>query len=335
MRFGNDWVTGYRCALALALIGLSGCQPGGGTVMGWYLEHTQGLEVSRSIPGTVHAKVGGTQILAVTFAVNIRQIASSLTITEGLPLPSGWSGPSSFSCAKLQLDESCSLMITYAPTTAGSSTLALTYSYTDGAGNSHSDNLSIPYTSTGANNIVASVSPSGQINAVIGASAQTAQITFTTDDGQPATGFAITTDLASLPSGWNRSAGGFSCASVSSGSGCQLGLTYAPAAAASGTLNLTYNYTDDAGAAQSSSIDIPYASRATVGGNLSGLTGTVVLQNNAADNLSLSANGAFSFATALAAGAAYDVTVISQPSSLMQNALASQVKSHATISLGS
>lgn len=51
----------------------------------------------------------------------------------------------------------------------------------------------------------------------------------------------------------------------------------------------------------------------TVGGTLSGLSGTVVLQNNAADDLTLTANGAFTFATALADAAAYAVTVLTNP----------------------
>ena len=52
----------------------------------------------------------------------------------------------------------------------------------------------------------------------------------------------------------------------------------------------------------------------SVGGSVSGLTGTVVLQDNGGDNLSVSANGSFAFATKLAGGAAYAVTVLTQPS---------------------
>jgi hypothetical protein len=54
---------------------------------------------------------------------------------------------------------------------------------------------------------------------------------------------------------------------------------------------------------------------ATVGGTVSGLpTGTsVVLQNNGGDNLSVSANGSFTFAKSLAKSAAYAVTVLTQP----------------------
>jgi hypothetical protein len=51
----------------------------------------------------------------------------------------------------------------------------------------------------------------------------------------------------------------------------------------------------------------------TIGGTLSGLSGTVTLQNNGGDNLSRSANGPFTFATALINGTAYLVTVLTQP----------------------
>lgn len=51
----------------------------------------------------------------------------------------------------------------------------------------------------------------------------------------------------------------------------------------------------------------------SVGGSVSGLTGTVVLRNNATDDLTLSANGVFTFATQLAQGATYSVTVFTQP----------------------
>ena len=42
----------------------------------------------------------------------------------------------------------------------------------------------------------------------------------------------------------------------------------------------------------------------SVGGTLSGLSGTVVLQDNGGDNLTLTANGSFTFATQLVGGAA-------------------------------
>jgi hypothetical protein len=52
----------------------------------------------------------------------------------------------------------------------------------------------------------------------------------------------------------------------------------------------------------------------SVGGTVSGLSGTVVLQDNGGDNLSVTANGSFTFPTQLASGAAYAVTVKTQPS---------------------
>ena len=51
----------------------------------------------------------------------------------------------------------------------------------------------------------------------------------------------------------------------------------------------------------------------SVGGTVSGLSGSVVLQDNGGDNLTVSANGPFTFATKLASGAAYAVTVQTQP----------------------
>jgi hypothetical protein len=53
----------------------------------------------------------------------------------------------------------------------------------------------------------------------------------------------------------------------------------------------------------------------TVGGTVSGLAsgGTVVLQDNGGNDLSVTASGAFTFSTALAAGAAYNVTVKTSP----------------------
>ena len=58
----------------------------------------------------------------------------------------------------------------------------------------------------------------------------------------------------------------------------------------------------------------PPPSTYSVGGTVSGLSGTVVLQDDGGDDLSVSGNGAFSFATRLASGVAYNVTVKTNPS---------------------
>jgi hypothetical protein len=62
-------------------------------------------------------------------------------------------------------------------------------------------------------------------------------------------------------------------------------------------------------------VTVTCASRPTVsiGGSVGGLTGTVVLQNNGGDDLSISANGPFTFASKVASGGAYAVTVRTQP----------------------
>jgi N-acetylneuraminic acid mutarotase len=53
----------------------------------------------------------------------------------------------------------------------------------------------------------------------------------------------------------------------------------------------------------------------TIGGTVSGLVSSgLVLQDNGADNLTISANGNFSFATALQSGGTYSVTILTQPS---------------------
>lgn len=58
----------------------------------------------------------------------------------------------------------------------------------------------------------------------------------------------------------------------------------------------------------------PVVTKHAVGGTVTGLAGgTLVLQNNAGDDIQLTANGKFSFATAVASGSAYAVTVRTQP----------------------
>ncbi|MBI3358837.1 MAG: hypothetical protein HY037_04530, partial [Nitrospirae bacterium] len=58
----------------------------------------------------------------------------------------------------------------------------------------------------------------------------------------------------------------------------------------------------------------------TIGGTVAGLTGTgLVLQNNGGNNLSISANAtSFTFAMAIVSGTAYNVTVVTQPTSPAQ-----------------
>src|SRR5512143_1401180 len=61
--------------------------------------------------------------------------------------------------------------------------------------------------------------------------------------------------------------------------------------------------------------DAPPENAYTVGGKVIGLHdgATVVLANNGGDQLTITVDGAFTFATPLASGANYDVTVATQP----------------------
>lgn len=78
---------------------------------------------------------------------------------------------------------------------------------------------------------------------------------------------------------------------------------------ASGTGTASANVTTVAVSCASSSSNV------TIGGTVTGLTGSgLVLQDNGGDNLTITGNGTFTFATPLASGATYAVTVLTQPS---------------------
>lgn len=59
--------------------------------------------------------------------------------------------------------------------------------------------------------------------------------------------------------------------------------------------------------------EVPVVEKRAVGGTVSGLVGTLVLQNNAGDDLQLTADGKFSFASGVAIGSGYAVSVRTQP----------------------
>src|SRR5579883_350504 len=89
-------------------------------------------------------------------------------------------------------------------------------------------------------------------------------------------------------------------------------------AGAAGILALALTACGGGGSTPSNSGSPPPA-QYSIGGTVSGLTGTGLgLQDNGGDNLTVSANGSFTFATALATGKAYAVTVATQPSSPSQ-----------------
>ncbi len=58
----------------------------------------------------------------------------------------------------------------------------------------------------------------------------------------------------------------------------------------------------------------------TIGGNVSGLSGTgLVLEQNGGNNLAITANGSFTFTTPLPSGSPFSVTILTQPTSPAQN----------------
>ncbi len=219
-----------------------------------YSSTTNNNVVASASPGGQVAVTAssGSQAVAVTFDTDDGNPATSVTLMSDLSaLPPGWSSTAtSFSCPAVSTGNGCRLPLTYAPTVFGSGTLTLNFNYFDDSGSAKSGAVNIPYSATTDNDIVAANAPSGQVNAVVAAGNQPVILTFTTDDGHPATTFEVTTLLASLPAGWTSNVSTLACASVSSGSGCQLTLAYTPVAVGTGTLQIGYSYQSNSGVAQ-------------------------------------------------------------------------------------
>jgi hypothetical protein len=204
----------------------------------------------------------GKQTVTVTFDTVDGQRATDLAVLSDLKsLPSGWSsGGAHPSCAAVSTCNGCQLSLEFAPTGNERGTLSLNYGYLDAVGTYTVGSLAIPYAATTDDNVSGAAAPSGQISVVVGQPSQPVTVTFTTDDGRPATALDLTTDLASLPAGWSSVDPNFSCSGLSSGTGCQLPLVFAPTAAGSGSLTLAYSYTNDAGNPKTGSLSIPYRS---------------------------------------------------------------------------
>jgi hypothetical protein len=219
--------------------------------------------------GEISAAVGAdAQPVNINFTTDNGNAATNLT-TDLTALPPGWtSAQSNFSCAIVSTGSGCQLALSYAATKSTAGVLTLSYSYVDDFGAPEAGTLSIPYASTAANNVVATASPPGQIIAVQKGGGQAVPVSFTTDDGKPATHLLVTSNLQALPAGWRTASTHFSCGSVSTGNGCQLPLNFAPSALGSGTLTLNYAYTDDAGMAKTGLLNIGYA--ATTNDNVVG-----------------------------------------------------------------
>jgi hypothetical protein len=240
--------------------------PGGTITIPYQAVAANNVVATASPSGQINAAVGsGMQSVSVTFTTDtgnatLDDAASNLSVSTNLAsLPAGWSSAApSFSCALVSSGNGCQLMLQFAPTASGSGMLTLDYGYTDDTGASRMGEIQIPYSTLGANTVTATTSPAGQITAAIKGGSQSVAVTFDSDDGKAASALFVTTALGALPAGWKSASGSFQCASVSTGNGCQLMLTYAPTALGNGTLRLNYAYDDDAGVAQTGTLNVPY-----------------------------------------------------------------------------
>jgi hypothetical protein len=226
-----------------------------------YATTTNGTVVTSVSPtGQVNAaNMGGAQSVAVTFTTEDGSTAAALSVTGLTTLPPGWSSSAkTFACSSVSSGNGCQLQLKYTPTALTAGTVSLRYSYDDASGAPNFGVLNIPYAATTNDNVVGTPAPSGQITAMLGSPGQPISVTFTTDDGRLATALQLTSSLTALPAGWSASAGTFSCSVVTSGTICQLLLTYAPTGVDNGTLNLSYTYVNNAGDSKSGSVGIPY-----------------------------------------------------------------------------
>ena len=248
--------TGIGAPMPVAPVTPPKAGPVGGGVTG-----TDNQVSATASVGAVSVAVGASQTISITFTSADGLPISGFSVYGSLgSLPADWSAPSSLTCANVGPGSGCVLTLTFAPTAIETGTLTLECVYVDNAGLPRTPGpcLTLGYASTAANNVVASLSPSGEVDAAIGGSKQSVTVTFTTDDGNAATALSVT-NLSALPAGWSSTTAGLSCAVVSTGSGCELPLTFAPTAMSGGTLTLNYTYVDGSGAARSGALNIPYA----------------------------------------------------------------------------
>jgi hypothetical protein len=251
---------------ASAAAGLGGTANGGGfTGAAASLEGTHDSVVATPPSPLVSVEVGSTKTVSVTFSSSDGRTMTgfALTTVSGGALPAGWTAPAAFACEIVSVGSGCVLNLTFTPTMyeVGRS-LTLHYVYIDNSMEPvTTDSMTLAYQATTNDNVVAALVPIGQINATVNSGAQTVTATFTTDDGNPASALAVTSDPSALPRGW-RAPSPSSCATVSSASTCQLSWVYTPDAPGSGTITVDYSFNDDSGTSKSASFNIPYAATA-------------------------------------------------------------------------
>jgi hypothetical protein len=238
-----------------------------------------GIVATPSISGTVSAATGATRTLSITFNSSDGMSISGFAISNTI-LPTGWSGPTNFSCGLVTTDLSslpsgwsgaanhfacakvgpgsrCQLALTYAPAARGHGSITLNYDYTEGAGTFRTGSINFGFAST-TNDSVTGTPSQNPIATGIGTATPVA-ITFTTDDASLATNFSVTSGLDALPAGWTSASSTFDCVTVSHETSCVLPLMYAPTVPATGTLTIGFSYTNNSGISKTGTISITYS----------------------------------------------------------------------------
>jgi hypothetical protein len=209
--------------------------------------------------GQITAVIGGAgQTVKVDFTTDDTNPATNLAVTPAnlTSLPAGWTGPATFTCKTVSTGNGCELSLTYAPTLAGSGTVTLNFGYINNSGVAATGTVNIAYAATADNTLNYIQSPSGTVNAVVGAGSHAVTVTFNSSDSNPVSHVAITSGLSSLPAGWSGPAT-FTCVSAGhTGNGCQLSLAYNPPAAANSSLQLNYSFQAHSGTTKTGSLSI-------------------------------------------------------------------------------
>ena len=264
LNFAPTSVGSGTVPLSYSYVSAGGANKSGTIVIPYAATSDNNVKATVDPTGQINALAGsGGLDVRVTFTTDDQNQASNLSIASGLTvLPTGWTGPSTFACAGFATGNGCQLTLHFAPPAVESGSVNLDYTYTSNSGAAKNGSVSLPYQSTTHNNLVATKTPSGQVTAVLSQGTQVVNIHFTTDDGIPVTAVSITSGLTSLPTDWTvlGPATTVPCASASTGSGCVLSLQFMPTVRSSGTISLGYAYTDNAGAAQTGTVEVPYAS---------------------------------------------------------------------------
>jgi hypothetical protein len=243
----------------------SGTTTGGFSSAPSSINGTHDAVVATPQSNLVSVVVGAKQNVSITFTSSDGRTITGLALSSasGVTLPAGWSGPTTFGCAALSTGSGCVLNLTFAPTLYETpQSLTLDYVYVDNSTEPQvNGSVTLAYQATTNDNVVASPSVVGQVNATVNSGSQTMTATFTTDDGHPASALSVTSDPSMLPAGWVAPSPA-SCATVSGETACQLAWVYSPTAPGNGTITIDYSYNDDSGTPKTASFNVPYAATA-------------------------------------------------------------------------